>query len=148
MNHNDIQENHMRILYTVIILILLEWLGENVSLSQTVTTFVSGSGISGPNGFAVDRLGNLYVANEGLGNGTTVSIVSPNGSVDTFAVGFNGPDGLAFDSTGNLYVSNFNTGVVNKVDSNGTVQVFATGFNRPAGLAFDSAGVLYVANYG
>src|SRR2546426_4088290 len=94
------EEYYMRRSHHVQLLFLLLAFAASAGLSQTVTTFAPGSGISGPNGFAVDKHGNLYVANEGSGNGTTVSVVTPGGVASTFATGFNGPDGLAFDTAG------------------------------------------------
>lgn len=116
--------------------------------SQTVSTFVTGSGLNGPDGFAVDTAGNLYVSNWGGGSGNNVLKITPSGAVTIFATGFSAPDGLAFDIYGNLYVSNYGSGIINKVSHSGVSAVFATGLVNPSSLAFDGAGNLYVSNYG
>jgi hypothetical protein len=110
---------------------------------STVSTLVS-SGLNSPSALAIDAGGNLYVANKG---DNTVSQVTPQGTVSTFATGFDCPSALAFDRAGNLYVANFNSGTITKVTPQRTDTVFASGFSGPAGLAFDPAGNLYVSNY-
>jgi len=116
--------------------------------AQTVSTFLTGSGLNGPDGFALDSSENLYVANWGGGVGTTVLKVTPLAVVTTFNSTLNAPDGLAFDSSGNLFVSNYSTGIINKITPEGVKTVFASGFLNPSALAFDTAWNLYVSNNG
>jgi hypothetical protein len=116
--------------------------------SQTVSTFITNSGVDGPNGFAIDTAQNLYVANFGQGTGTDVLKITPSGVASTFATGFNAPDALAFDAIGYLYVANFGDGVINKVSPSGVSTIFANGLNGPAELIFDWQGNLYVSNLG
>lgn len=116
--------------------------------SQTVSTLVTGSGLNGPDGFALDTAENLYVANWGNGSGNNVLKITKDASVSTYATGFSAPDGLAFDTPGNLYVSNYGSDIINKVTPEGTISEFATGFNNPGDLAFDSEWNLYVSNHG
>jgi hypothetical protein len=54
----------------------------------------------------------LYCAN--LGN-STISKITPGGTVSLFASGLNSPYGLAFDSSWNLYCSNFYGNTINKI---------------------------------
>ena len=72
---------------------------------QTVSTFLTGNGLNGPDGFALDNAQNLFVANWGGGAGYTVLKNTPGAIVNKFDSTSNAPDGLAFDETGNLYVS-------------------------------------------
>jgi sugar lactone lactonase YvrE len=116
--------------------------------SQTVSTFVTGSGLNGPDGFAIDTAGNLYVANWGGGTGNNVLKITPAGTVSTFATGFSAPDGLVFDANGYLYVSNYGNGIINKVSPSGVSTVFASGLSNPSALVFDGQGNLYVSNFG
>lgn len=118
------------------------------SSAQTVSTFLTGSGLNGPDGFALDSEEDLFVANWGGGSGTTILKVTSLAEVTTFDATSSAPDGLAFDSQGNLYVSNYGTGVIHRITPTGTKTVFATGLNHPSALAFDANGNLYVSNYG
>ncbi|MFC2120388.1 T9SS type A sorting domain-containing protein [Bacteroidota bacterium] len=134
----------VRVLFIGILLIVFF----NQISAQTVSTFVTGSGLYGPDGFALDESENLYVANWGGGIGNNVLKITSSGVVSTYATGFNAPDGLVFDTEGNLYVSNFGSGVINKVTPEGVISIFATGLNNPSALQFDGEGNLYVSNHG
>ena len=131
-----------------------------------------------PIGVAVDRSGNVYVADEDGYTIRKVALVGTNWLVSTLAgtpyksgtndgVGnaaeFNFPGGVAVDGTGNVYVSDTGNGTIRKVTPNGVVTTVAgsplrggtndgTGsaarFNQPHGLAVDDAGNIYVADCG
>ncbi|MFH1195011.1 MAG: T9SS type A sorting domain-containing protein [bacterium] len=116
--------------------------------SQEVSTFLTGNGLDGPDGFALDSENNLYVANWGGGSGSTVLKITTSGETSVFVSGLNAPDGLAFDQHGNLYISNYNSGIINKVTHAGDVSEFASGLNHPSALAFDKECNLYVSNHG
>ena len=120
----------------------------NSASAQIVSTFLTGSGLNGPDGFALDSAENLYVANWGGGFGTTVLKITPEAHADTFDNTSNAPDGLAFDAEGNLYISNYASGVISSITPSGTKTIYASGFNKPSTLVFDSLGNLYVSNYG
>ena len=120
----------------------------NISFTQSVSTYITNSGLNGPDGFTIDNNGNLYIANWGNGTGSTVLKVSKTGDVATHIDELHAPDGLAFDSQENLYISNFATGIINKMTLDGVLTTFASGFNNPSDLAFDSVGNLYVSNHG
>jgi uncharacterized repeat protein (TIGR03803 family) len=107
------------------------------------------AGVIGPVGLAFDGAGNLFVANYGVNDGTTIAKLTPGGVASVFATGLSLPVGLAFDGTGDLYVSNIGNNTIMKFTPDGVGSLFAgTGLNNPYGLAFDSAGQLYVANFG
>ena len=85
--------------------------------------------VNGPNGLALDGLGNLYVST----NSNTIEKFSPSGTaLGIFAsTGLNNALGLAFDKSGNLYAANFGE----KITTSGSATVFAlTSFN-PAFIA-------------
>ena len=55
-----------KILFLFAFIILLNC---SYTLAQTVSTYLTGSGLNGPDGFALDKTGTLYVANWGGGTG-------------------------------------------------------------------------------
>jgi hypothetical protein len=116
--------------------------------AQTVSTFLTGYGLNGPDGFALDGEQNLFVANWGGGTGTTVLKITPGAVVSIFDSTSDAPDGLAFDESGNLYVSNYYSGIIHKITPSGNKTQFASGLINPSALAFDTAGNLFVSNYG
>ena len=124
-----------------------------------------------PTGIAIDREGNLYVADAG---NDQIRKVSTDGVVTKVAGGergfadgtkgtakFNSPTALAFAANGDLYVADTGNDLIRKIDKDGKVTVvagsekgYADGkreaahFNAPSGLAFGSDGSLYVADTG
>ncbi|HXP62031.1 MAG TPA: hypothetical protein VN829_16160, partial [Dongiaceae bacterium] len=156
-----------------------------VGTNWVVTTFAGKPGVTGTNdgtgsaarfnlpwGVAVDRGGNVYVAD---GNNSTIRQITPGGVVTTIAgqpgvTGsqdgtsgqFNFPTGVAVDSATNVYVIDNGNSTIREVTQNGgqwivstiagTVGVSGTNdgltaeFNYPNGLAVDSATNLWVAD--
>ena len=65
--------------------------------------------------------GNLWVTNNGLGFGSSVSEFSSNGDwLGTFTVGA-APEDIAFDATGDVWVTNGSSASVTKLAPDGTV---------------------------
>lgn len=131
-----------------------------------------------PVGVAVDREGNLFIADVRLNR---VRRVRPDGIIEAFAGGMmreddvgdggnaldamlNAPRGLVADAEGNLYIADQNHHRVRRVDRGGVITTVAgTGeagysgdggpatlarLNQPAYLALDAAGNLYVTDLG
>jgi sugar lactone lactonase YvrE len=126
-----------------------------------------------PQGIAVDRSGNVYVADTG---NNTVRAITPGGTVSTLAgspgssgiadgtgggAQFNQPTGIGVDSNGNVYVADAWNQTIRKITSDGVVTTLAgvagsagsvdgtnsaARFNWPAGVAVDAAGNIYVAD--
>ncbi len=156
-----------------------------VSPAGVVTTLAGGSQGSSdgtgsaaqfynPFGVAVDRAGNVYVADT---LNDTIRKVTSAGVVTTFAgkAGYSGsangasnvarfsyPFGIAIDSAGNLYVADAYNDMIRKVTPGGTVSTLAgkagysgsidgTGtaaeFENPIGVAVDSKGYVYVGDF-
>jgi len=134
------------------------------------------AGLSLPSGVAVDKAGNVYIADQSAG---LVRMVNTSGIISTVAGGGgfvssgdggpatkagiqNGPLTVAVDSQGNLYVAEGGGARVRKV-SGGIISTFAgtgaagfSGDNGPAinaqffgaeGIAVDNAGNVYIADY-
>jgi uncharacterized protein (TIGR03437 family) len=136
-----------------------------------------GASLAEPAGVAVDRAGNLYIADA---RSQRVRKVSPTGTISTVAGNgtqdFSGdggpatsaslswPKGVAVDSAGNLYVADDENLRIRKVSPGGTISTVAgngtVGFSGdggpatnawlhwPHGVAPDSAGNLYIADAG
>ncbi len=117
-------------------------------LASMQTTIASG--LTNPEGVAIDSSGNVYVADS---SSHQVDELSPDGfggySKSVIGSGFSYPTGVALDSSGNLYVA---TGdAVQELVPNGqggfTEATIATGFVTQ-GVALDSSGNVYVGNNG
>ena len=131
--------------------------------------------LSAPQQLALDRAGNLFIADSGnarirkvdtAGNITTVAGTGSTGSTgDSGPAGsaqIGIPYGIAVDASGNLYLSDVIHHVVRKVDSSGNISTIAgtgaqgySGDNGPAAsaklyypasLAVDGSGNLYIAD--
>jgi YD repeat-containing protein len=125
---------------------------------------------SAPAGIAVDRDGNIYVADGGnnrirkVSNGVVATIAgnAQQGLVDGFATlaQFKAPGGMAVDAAGNVYVSDTGNAVIRLI-ANGSVTTIAgdpkqqgyldgtasaAQFKAPAGLAV--AGGIFIADSG
>jgi sugar lactone lactonase YvrE len=128
-----------------------------------------------PQGVAVDKSGNIYVADT---ENHTLRKISPAGVVTTLAgkagtsgsadgtgsnARFKWPWGVAVDSAGNIYVADAGNDTIRKVSPTGTVTTLAgfagiagsldgpvseTWFDNPHGLAIDKNDNLYVADFG
>ena len=134
-----------------------------------------GAQLSRPRGLAVDRSGNLYIAD--LGN-YRIRRVDGSGIITTIAgigeSGYGGDGGPAnkaqlyrpkdviVDSSGNLYIADTDNNRIRRVDTSGIITTIAgNGYrgysgdggpaleaqlSRPEGVAVDNAGDLYIAD--
>ena len=138
-----------------------------------VTTVAGGAaaGFADPFGLAIDRAGNLFVADAGDNN--RIVQVAPSGAItilagqrEGFADGagpaaaFHTPSALAIDSAGNLVVADTGNHAIRKVTPAGVVTTLAGNgqpgysdgagsaarFNGPVGVALDKDGNVFVAD--
>jgi NHL repeat len=133
----------------------------------------AGARFNRPASVAVDRTGNVYIADP---INSTIRKVTPAGEVTTLAgaVGlygsqdgtgtaarFDSPAGVAVDGTGNVYVADTNNSTIRKITADGVVTTLAgtagmiggadgmgavARFHFPAGVAVDGTGTVYVAD--
>ena len=129
-----------------------------------------------PTGVAVDRAGNLYIADV---QNNRIRRVDASGIITTVAgsgvMGYSGDNGpaiaaqldypvdLALDGAGNLYIADFGNYCIRRVDASGIITTVAgtgvPGFSgdngpaiqaqlsRPTGLAVDNSRNLYIADF-
>lgn len=133
----------------------------------------AGAAFDTPSALAIDRLGNLYVADTG---NNAIRKVAPDGSVSTLAGGgapgyldgmdraarFDGPVGVAVDRDGNVYVADTYNDRIRRIDKRGAVTTVAghggpgsldglgtaAGFDTPSAIVAGKDGVLFVADTG
>jgi sugar lactone lactonase YvrE len=115
-------------------------------------------GILGANGIALNKHGDMLVANTDLGTIVRIAM-SADGSAGAATI-FAGPscdlwgaDGVAMDNRDNLYVAANSKGQIDRVDPNGNLEVFAAGspLNFPSDLAFGTGRgertVMFISNF-
>jgi hypothetical protein len=93
-------------------------------------------------GVAVDKLGNVFVADFG----SKVWRISPWGDVEVFADSLYGASGNSIDAEGNLLQSNFTGNYLVRIHRDGTVERLASGLEGPVGVVEGDDGTVYVNN--
>ena len=107
-------------------------------------------------GVALDRGGDIFVADSG--SGVVKEVLSAGGyvTVNTLGGSFANPVGVAVDGAGNVFVADQGTqsaangGVYEILAAGGytTVKSIASGYTQPTAIALDASGNLYVTNSG
>lgn len=151
--------------------------GASSVLAGGAEAFADGVGAAAsfhtPSGLAIDREGNLLVADTG---NNAIRKITPAGLVSTLAGGaqagfadgpgaqalFNGPVGVAVDLKGNVYVADSYNDRIRMIAPDGMVSTLAGGaapgfadgpgalasFDTPTALAIDLQGNLFIADSG
>ncbi len=111
----------------------------------------SSAELASPFAVAVDKSGNVYIADQFNNrirkvSGGTISTVAGNGTSGYTGDGaaatsaeLSNPQGIAVDSSGNLYIADTSNCVVRKVTSSGTISTIAGNFTNGCGYAGDGA---------
>jgi len=145
------------------------------TLAGSEKGFADGQGsaaqFDAPSRIAIDKAGNLYVADTG---NNRIRKVTAEGEVSTFVGGEEGfadgegsnarfyyPYGITVDAAGNFYGADKDNHRIRKITPKGEVSTFAGGekgfvdgqgntarFNKPSGIAIDAIGNLYMADAG
>jgi sugar lactone lactonase YvrE len=133
--------------------------------------------LNGPRNLAVDRNGNLFIAD--TDNNLVRKVTYPTGTITTIAgtgspsyggddgpavsAGLNMPTGVAVDGSGNVYIADAGNNRIRKISTSGTITTVAGtgiyGFSgdggpatsarlaHPFGVAVDLSGTVYVADF-
>ena len=114
---------------------------------DTVTTLISG--LSRPNGLALDDARNIYVADS---DNNTVEKWSAASNTLTVLVsnGLSYPAGLALDGSGNVYIADTGSSSIKKLmaSSGSVTALVSSGLSGPRGVAVDGTGNVYIADTG
>jgi hypothetical protein len=138
------------------------------TVNSSSTVNIVGSGFNGPIGVAVDRSGNVFVADchnnavkeivAGTG-GAGTGVVNSSSTVNTLGSGFNTPNGVSVDGSGNVFVADSGNSAVKEivagtggaatgtVNGGSTVNTLGSGFNGPTGVSVDGSGNVFAADY-
>jgi sugar lactone lactonase YvrE len=122
-------------------------------VQTTLTVSVGGVGLNQPYGVAVDRAGDVFIAD--TANNRVVEIPAGGGAQTTVGTGLSYPYGVAVDGAGDVFIADTRNNRVVEVPWTGTsygtqttldVSVGGSGLNQPGGVAVDGAGDVFIAD--
>jgi len=121
----------------------------------TIAISYSGGGLSGPQGIAIDGLGQAWVTNDTV---ASVTKLSSAGVVLSGTAGYTGgglslPYGVAIDSAGDAWIANNSSGSVTEYSATGAPLSGANGFtvcnlSGPRGIAIDGSNNIWIPDAG
>ncbi len=115
---------------------------------NTLTTLIfSLSEVSLPCGVAVDKAGNVYIADTGFD--AVVEWTEDNSNIVALVPSYlNLPLGVAVDAAGNVYIADTDNYLVREwmPENNTVTNLVSSGLNGPAGVAVDGRGNVYIAD--
>ena len=119
----------------------------------TVGLIYTGGGLDSVAAFAIDGLGDIWLANDG---NNSISEFGPTGAAISTSGGFTGgglsnPTGLAIDNSGDLWTSSPANNRISEFGSNGTAITTSSGYtggglNSPRSVAIDISGDVWLGN--
>jgi DNA-binding beta-propeller fold protein YncE len=129
---------------------------QTLTVTQAGSTYVAvtnaialvSTGLSSPDGVAVDGAGNVYIADYNNGAIKEWLAVS-NTFITLVSSGLSGPSGVAVDGAGNVYVADAPSYAVKKwvAASNTIITLVSSGLSWPSDVAVDRSGNVYIADY-
>ncbi len=124
----------------------------NSSGTPINSTGITGGGIAAPLGIAIDKSGNVWIAND---NNRCISELDPSGTAKSSASGYTGgglagATGIAIDTSGEVWVTDNDVAGLSKFDSSGT-PVSANGYTGGGlgladGVAIDASGNVWTTS--
>lgn len=115
--------------------------GEVVAMSYNLTQRTVVSDLKEPTGVAVDRFGNLYVAEYGANR---VDKVTPEGKRSVYISKLDGPEGVAVNAAGDVFVAEALSDQVVEKEAGKKLITLASLHTQPYGIATDASGNVYV----
>ncbi|MFZ0668066.1 MAG: putative Ig domain-containing protein, partial [Acidimicrobiales bacterium] len=104
-------------------------------------------GLSDPAGLAVDKKGDLFIAD--TGNNQVVEVPSGGGAQTTVGSGLDAPKSVAVDKHGDVFIADTGNNQVVEVPSGGGAQTtVGSGLDAPQGVAVDKKGDVFIADTG
>jgi streptogramin lyase len=117
-------------------------------LPATSVNALAISGLSDPQGVAVDGQGNVYIADTGNNAIKQWSAGAPPAAT-IIASGLSNPAGVAVDQHGNVFFANSGNNAIEEWSAaNPQAVTVVSGLNTPSGVAVDAQGNIYIANTG
>ena len=121
----------------------------------TIAISYSGGGLNGPQGIAIDGLGNAWVTNDTV---ASVTKLSSAGAVLSGTSGYTGgglsvPYGIAIDGAGDAWIANGSNGSVTEYSATGAALSGTNGFtgcnmSGPKGIAIDGSNNVWIPDAG
>lgn len=121
----------------------------------TIAISFSGGGLNGPQGIAIDVLGNVWVANA---SGNSVTKLMSSGAVLSGTLGYTGgglstPYGIAIDGGGSAWIANSGSGGVTQLSATGAALSGTNGYtgcnlSAPRGIAIDGSNNVWIPDAG
>ena len=125
--------------------------GPEVNFLPAAESTIPASGISGPNGIAVDAAGNIYFVDSNNGRVLKETLSGSSFTQSTIVSGLDYPTGVAVDGSGDVYVASWGLDHLLKeapIAGGGYAQSsIGSGLAHPNGIAVDGSGNVYVADW-